>query len=496
MTDSHRERAAERARVEVAEGFESESSLNMPLGDLIARPPIWCAPDVSLQAAVQRLHAERIGSIVICDPAQRPLGIFTLHDLRAVVASGDAGFDEPIARFMTPSPLGLPPEARAFDAAILMAGRHFGHVCVIEGGRLVGVVSERDLFALQRVKLVQLTRTISQAADVAALVAMRPRIRQLMDTFLVQGVGVEQLTRIITLLNDQTVSRIIELTLASRGKPDIPFAWIAFGSEGRREQTLSTDQDNGILFLPAQGRTCEQAREQLLPLASAINKALAECGFPLCKGNVMASNPALCLSAQEWRSTFAEMIEHATPENLLRSSIYFDLRGIWGEVDAVRALQQSVLEQSGANTIFQHMMAANALRTRPPLGLIRDFAVERDRGGRATLDLKLQGLTLFVDAARILALSHGVVEANTLDRLRALVASGVLAEADSQAWSTAFCFIQLLRMRTHQTQLRLGEPLSNRLDPDSLNPLDRRILREALRQAKGLQRRLELQYRL
>ncbi len=475
----------------------SENSLDIALRDLVTRKPVTCPPDMSLRSAVRRIHECKVGSVIVASADERPLGIFTVHDLRRVIADGETDLEQPIHLFMTPAPLGLPPDARAFDAALLMAGQRFGHICVIDQGRLYGVISERDLFALQRVKLVQLTRGIAQADSVEALVAARQRISQLIDTLLVQGVDVEQVTKIITMLNDHTVDRAIELCLAEHGDPGVKFSWLAFGSEGRREQTLSTDQDNGILFQLRDGMSAEQARQKLLPLAEKINHLLADCGFPLCKGNIMASNPKLCLSAEEWEYTFGDMIERATPDNLLRSSIYFDLRGIWGDLEAVEKLQTKVLEEASKNSIFQHMMAANALRSKPPLGVIRDFVLSRlDGATKATLDLKVQGLTAFVDGARILALANRIGESNTQDRISALAGAGVVKMSDAQAWNAAISFIQMLRMRTHQAQARSGKEMTNRLDPDTLNPLDRQILKEAFRQARALQRRLELEFRV
>src|SRR5690606_21032169 len=193
-----------------------------------------------------------------------------------------------------------------------------------------GVVSERDLFALQRVDLVHLARAIGNSADVAELVRWRREIHRLVDSMLAHGASASQITHIITLLNDQTVCRVIELCRQSHAGPRIPFTWLCFGSEARGEQTLHTDQDNGILFEAANDRQAGHIRQRLLPLAQHINEMLAECGFTLCSGQIMAGNPELCLSRHEWQRRFTQCIRSATPENLLASSIFFDLRVVWG----------------------------------------------------------------------------------------------------------------------------------------------------------------------
>ncbi|WWG79452.1 putative nucleotidyltransferase substrate binding domain-containing protein [Pseudomonas poae] len=478
------------------ETLGTQYSLNTRLGELAMRHPVMCSPQTPLREAVTQMHEQQVGSIVIVDDQQAPQGIFTLRDLRQVVADGTGDFSQAIVGHMTQAPLFLTPDHSAFDAAIAMTERHIAHVCLVKDQRLCGVVSERDLFSLQRVDLVHLARTIRNAPRVDHLVAMRGEIGQLVERMLAHGASSTQITHIITLLNDHTVCRVIELTLAEKGDPGVPFSWLCFGSEGRREQTLYTDQDNGILFEARDAAEAAELRGRLLPLAQQINQSLALCGFSLCKGNVMAGNPELCLSRAEWARRFAAFIREATPENLLGSSIYFDLRVVWGDEQGCEQLRQSILDQVADNRLFQRMLAENALRQRPPVGRFRDFVLTRNGAEKATLDLKVQGLTPFVDGARLLALANGIHANNTLERLRQLVIKAVIEPLDGAAYEEAYHFIQQTRMQQHQLQSRENQPYSNRVDPDSLNHLDRRILRESLRQAQRLQTSLTLRYQL
>ncbi|MGS0542771.1 putative nucleotidyltransferase substrate binding domain-containing protein [Pseudomonas sp. Y5-11] len=478
------------------ETLGTQYSLNTRLGELAMRHPVTCSPDTPLREAVKLMHEQQVGSIVAVDEHKAPLGIFTLRDLREVVANGSGDFSEAIERHMTCSPFFLSPDHSAFDAAIAMTERHIAHVCLVKDQRLCGVVSERDLFSLQRVDLVHLARTIRSAQRIEQLVSLRGEIGQLVERMLAHGASSTQITHIITLLNDHTVCRVIELTLAEKGDPGVPFSWLCFGSEGRREQTLHTDQDNGILFEARDAAQAAEIRGKLLPIAQQINQSLAQCGFSLCKGNIMAGNPELCLSRAEWARRFAAFIREATPENLLGSSIYFDLRVVWGDEKSCAQLRRRILDQVGDNRLFQRMMAENALRNRPPVGRFREFVLARKNGEKATLDLKVQGLTPFVDGARLLALAHGIETNNTLERLRQLVEKQVIERLDGAAYEEAYHFIQQTRMQQHQIQTRENLPWSNRVDPDSLNHLDRRILRESLRQAQRLQSSLALRYQL
>ena len=490
------DQALRAVQADVASEVSGDASLSAPLANLVRRTPVTCEAETPIRTALERMKGERVGSLIAIDAERHPGGVFTLHDLLSRVVTADISLDAPIRDVMTPRVFALPPQATAHEAAVLMARQGIGHVCVVEDGRLTGVVSERDLFSLQRIGLVNLSRSITHAPDIQVLARHARDIHRLIDQMLVQGASVAQLSQIITLLNDHVARRAIEIVLAETGRPPVPFTWLAFGSEGRQEQTLKTDQDNGILFVLPDGKSADAVRAELLPVARRINEALDACGYPLCTGNIMASNPACCLSLEEWKQRFSRWIDQGTPEHLLNASIFFDVRVLWGSDGPGKELRNWVSARVADNPRFLRQMAENALRNSPPLGLVREFVVEGSGEHADELDLKLRGTTPFVDGARLLALAHRIVESNTPARLRAAARAGVLRDTEAEAWCDAFSFIQLLRMRNHQAQARAGEALDNHIDPDGLNELDRRILKESFRQARKLQARIRLDYQL
>lgn len=473
-----------------------DNSLNTPVRQLIKREPITCLPDTPLSSALRAMREQHVGSMIVVDDNDHVLGIFTLHDLLDRVATTDSGTDIPICEVMTPEPLTLPADALAHEAALLMARHGFGHICVVERNRLLGMLSERDIFALQRVGIASLGHAIARASNIEQLIPLGHDIHRLIEQMLAQGASVEQLTRLIATLNDNLTRRVLTLVLDGQEHTLPPFVWLAFGSEGRSEQTLKTDQDNGILFHCEENQEPEELREQLLPVAKRINDALAECGFPLCPGNIMASNPECCLSLDEWKARFSRWIDQGTPEHLLKSTIFFDFRPLYGDSKQLEPLRGWLLEKTEKNSRFRRQLAENAMHIRPPLGLFGEFKLAHGGEHAHTLDLKVQGLTPFVDAARIIALANAIGETNTDARLQAAAENGALRQEDVSAWCEAYHFIQLLRMRTHRRQAREGKELSNRLDPDTLNELDRRILKEAFRQGRKLQNKLALEYQL
>jgi CBS domain-containing protein len=293
--------------------------------------------------------------------------------------------------------------------------------------QLAGVVSERDLFAMQRIGLRNVRKVIEAAADIDALCRAAGDVRRLCLNMLAQGVNAEKLTQFISGLNDSLTRRVIEIVGAGHALDGLDWAWLAFGSEGRYEQTLSTDQDNGLVFA-APVEEAAVLREAFLPFARAVNERLAQCGFPLCKGNVMASNPELCLSVDEWHGKFGGWMRANSPQALLDATIYFDFRPIYGQEDLADELRAWLLEmtRSHARRCSCASWPENAIQVEPPIGFIRDFTFDKNPEFPHTLDLKAGGARLFVDVARILSLAHGVTDSGTAQRLRALAERGKL----------------------------------------------------------------------
>lgn len=487
------EQSKQALQAQYAKSSSDQQSMSSTLASLIRREPVSCAPETPLRTVLETMHKLGIGSMIAVDEKKKPVGIFTLHDVLDRVALAGISLDTALSAVMSPNPLTLPPNALAHDAALVMAKHGFRHLLVEADGQLKGLISEKDLFSLQRVGLRQISGAIRNAQALDTLKHSAADIRQLAHNMLAQGVAAEQLTQIISTLNDLLTSRIIELELrADAAARAVDFCWLALGSEGRLEQTLNTDQDNGILFAASESDDLEAIRGVLLPFAKRVNLALAACGFPLCNGEVMASNPKWCLSLEEWKHTFANWIDHGDPMALLYSTIFFDFRPLHGADHLAFELREWLRDVARKNTRFLHQMAANALRNRPPTGSILDYFT----GQAGDLDLKLSGITPFVDAARIFSLAVGGKETNTLQRLREIMEPLHIGPQDAEAWSEAFLFIQLLRLRLHHAQCQRQETLSNKVDPDSFNQLDQRILKEAFRQARKLQTKLALEYQL
>ena len=478
----------------------AERALESPLSSLPRKQAVTCAPDTPLVDALRRMHAARVGSILALDAQGRVQGILTRHDVLERVALARPADHTPVLQVMTQPVFTLDERASLQEAALAMSRHGIRHLPITADGDLVNIVSERDLFALQKLSLKQVSGAIRAAADRSALKAAGVEIRRFAQHLLAQGLSARSLTQLLSHLNDLLTERLVQLVAAEHGLDLRRACWLAFGSEGRSEQTIATDQDNGLIFL-ADDAALE--RPAWLAMAQDVNRALDECGYPLCKGGIMAGNPACCLTPDEWRTRFEHWMEHGAPQDLLNASIFFDFRALAGNASLVAPLQAAVVARAASLPRFMKQMAENALRNRPPLNWRGGLDAKTD-GSAKGIDLKLNGTAIFVDCARLYALAHGLAQTGTRERFEAFArVTGVPAQ-EAESWVGAFEYLQMFRLRiqmqgAESSGMQPGSTVAvgdnpNRVDVASLNQVDLRILKECFRVARRLQQRLEMDY--
>jgi CBS domain-containing protein len=458
------------------------------------KPPAAVSGDTPLSQALALMNGRRIGALVVVDAAGAALGILTRGDVLERVTMPQLSLDTPVSKVMSAPVRTLDAGASAQDAVLMMSRHAIRHLPVTERGRVVGIVSERDLLTLQRPSTERLSDTIHAAHSVDELRTVAHEIRRFAGELLAQGVGAHQLTKLISHLNDVLTERLVQLIADAHRLSLQRACWLSFGSEGRSEQTIATDQDNGLVFdseAPARDRAA------WLAFAGDVNEALDACGYPLCKGNVMASNPQCCLTSAEWCARFLGWIEHGAPQDLLNASIYFDVRPLAGRTELAQPMLDLVFSRPAQVPRFIKQMAENALFRRPPLnwlGVIDSQEVD----GRAMVNLKLQGTAIFVDAARLYALAHGVAQTSTLRRFEAVGPMLHAEPHESEGWIAAFEFLQKLRLQVQVMSNPSGGAVAadhlNLAEVPALNDIDRRVLKESFRVARRLQQRMELDY--
>lgn len=483
------EQSRQAMRNSVASKALHEQSLESRLGDLIRRAPIVTSPQTSLREALTLIHEKKVGSVLITEDGHEILGILTRDDVLSRVTLAGISLETPICEVMSKNVKALTVDDTAEEAAVMMSQFRIRHVPVLDQGRIVGCISERDLFSLQRLSFDTISSAVRLAEDVAALQECAANIRKFARSLLGQGVKARQLTFLISHLNDVLTSRLVTLLAHQYGLDLNDFAWIALGSEGRSEQTIATDQDNALIYVD-RGDVVIKAR--YIAFAREVNVALDACGYPLCKGNIMASNPTLCLTQQEWRNRFVHWVEHGYPEDLLNAGIFFDCRSLVGNDQLLKELRTEVTEMTAATPRFLKLMAEASLRNTVPLNWLGSLDTKKINN-KQVIDLKLQGTAIVVEIARIYALAHRIEALNTQERLAALGRVAGVPKKESAAWIAAFQYLQTLRLAI-QLEGNLIEDNPNALDVDTLNAVDRTILKGSLARIRALQQRLELDY--
>ncbi len=466
-----------------------EQSLESRLGDLIRRAPVVTSPHTSLREALTLVHEKQVGSVLITEDGREILGILTRDDVLSRVTLAGLSLDTPISAVMSKNVKSLTVDDTAEEAAIMMSRFRIRHVPILEQGRIVGCISERDLFSLQRLSFDTISSAVRMAEDVSALQECAANIRKFARSLLEQGVKARQLTFLISHLNDVLTSRLVILLAHQHELDTDDFAWIALGSEGRSEQTIATDQDNALIYVD---RGEAVLKDRYLSFAREVNDALDACGYPLCKGNIMASNPTLCLTQQEWRNRFAHWVEHGHPEDVLNAGIFFDFRSLVGNDQLLKVLRSEVTEMTATMPRFLKLMAEAALRNTVPLNWLGSLDTKKI-DNKQVIDLKMQGTAIVVEVARIYALAHRIEALNTQERLAALGRLAGVPKKESMAWIAAFQYLQTLRLSIQLDGGIIGDN-PNALDVETLNAVDRTILKGSLARIRSLQQRLELDY--
>ena len=374
-----------------------------------------------------------------------------------------------------------------------MVSRNIHHVLVTRQGAPIGVVTAHDLMVLQGKSPLNVVRFIEAQTNVQDLAKANQRIRGLLPLLLREGANASHITRVVAEVNDRLIVKILQFAEAKLGPPPVPYCWVVLGSEGRREQTFKTDQDNALVYTDSEDSA--SAREYFAQLAAFAQNALLTCGYPVCPGNYMASNPRWRRPLQAWLTLFHEWITRAELHGTEDALIFLDMRPVAGDFSLYQALAAKNREWLNDGGLFKSVLAFISTTHKPPLGFFRNFVLERSSEHKDQLDLKLFGTGPIVDAARVFALDAGTEYTNTSDRLSALSSGPERDPTIFQDMQEAFEFLTLLRLECQLRQVREGKELSNYISPDSLTQLQRSMLKEAFRAAARAQALIEERFR-
>lgn len=442
--------------------------------------------------AARRLSREGVGSIVVLDPDGAPVGIVTDRDFRRkVVSEGRDPGTTPVRDIMSRPLVTLPPTAFAFEAVLEMTRHRIRHVVLVEDGRAIGVVSSRDFLALQTTHPVTLAREITRAGSLDAVAALAARVTTLVRRLVDERGTAYDIGQIVAELNDRIVVRVLALTagaLEEAGEDAAPlrYCWLAFGSEARREQTLRTDQDNGLVYEDTPPPLAARAAAYFRCFAETAIRGLVHVGFPPCPGDAMASNPAWCQPVSVWEGYFRRWMREAGPEHVLAACIYFDLRPVGGTIEVAARLLEAVRD-APRHRAFLGYLARDVVERRVPLTLFGNVAVPRSGPHRGAVDLKGAGSLQLAGAGRVYGLSLALHETNTIDRIRAAATHGIFSPAEARDISDAYQHLTRLRLVHQLENLDRAEAPDNYIVPSRLSRADALLMREALKTISSVQ---------
>jgi len=445
---------------------------------------------VSIAQAAQEMTKHNVSSLLIMQNDSL-LGILTDKDFRQRCIAKGVSVEEPVDTIMSSDVLTIPSDAIAFDAFMLMTRKHIHHLPVYEGDELKGVVNITDFMRSEGKNSVYLNSAIRKSKTIEEIARHSAQIPSLQSQLVKMGATAEHLGNSVSAITTAITLRLIEMAEQKLGSAPVPYAWVAAGSQARREQTSHSDQDNGLII---SDQLNNKDKKWFEDLATFVCDGLNQCGFVYCPGDVMASNPKWRQTVSVWQSYFDEWIDNPQPKALMYSSIFFDLRTIHGDKKLLKNIRKKILKKTRKNTLFLGLLIQNALQLRPPLGFFRDFVLVDDGEHNDTLNLKLNGIMPIVDLARIYALAEGVTAVNTTKRLKKTAGTASLSKEGSANLLDAFEFLGTLRIQHQAKQIDSGKTADNFMPPTEISKLEREHMKDAFKVIKTMQSSLQMRF--
>lgn len=467
-----------------------------PVEDVATKEVISVPENTSIREAAKIMCENSISSLIIMDKDGIPVGIITDKDLRKKVVAMARNVEEPVKNIMSFPIIKIDAKDYCFEAVVKMLKYNLHHLLVIKNGQISGIVTNHDIMMLQGFSPITVVRDLEIQQNVEGLMNAAKQINSIVGNLISQGAKASNITRIITEINDRIVRKIIQFAEREFGQPPVPYCWIALGSEGRKEQTFKTDQDNALIYADPKPEEQEEVQKYFLAFTEYVKSNLLKCGFPPCPGDIMASNPKWCQPLKVWKKYFSQWIYTPKGENINLSNIFIDFRGIYGDLTLEESLRDFVLSTAKDQRVFLGYLANLAVRNRPPLGFFKTFVVEKSGEHKDKLNLKIKGIAPIVDIIRLFSLEKGVRETSTLERIETLKTKHTVVRDYAEEIIYAFEFLMLLRIRHQYEQVLQGSMPDNFIDPEKLSNLEKKLLKDTFQLISKLQDLLIERYKL
>ncbi len=479
-----------RAHVENG-GNEGMGLMSARVRDMITREPVTISSQVTIQQAAKKMSKEGVSCLLVADE-EKLNGIVTDKDLRMRVVAEGLSYNTPLSKIMTDDPFYIGAEDYLFDALLTMSRKNIRHLPILDNGKIAGVITSTNIIQKQTTSMVYLVGDIYKRDTVLGLKEVVKLVPSMVMNLVDSGATAHNIGHVVSTVTDAIAIRLLQMAEKELGEPPVPYAWIVVGSEARHEQTALSDQDNGILLDDSYNEA--EHGEYFQALAKYVTDGLNKCGYVYCPGDVMASNEKWRQPLAQWKTYFAKWIDAPEPEALMLSSIFFDMRAIYGEESLYTELRDFVLKKSTGNRIFLSFMAGNALTHQPPLGFFKNFVLIRGGDHDHTFDLKHNGVVPIIDLARTYSLDAGLAEVNTQDRLQAAAGEKVISQDGAKDLLDALEFISITRLRHQARQIRNAQKADNFMAPEHMSHFERNHLKDAFNVVKTMQSALASAY--
>lgn len=466
--------------------------MQTPVRALLKRSPITVSPTTTIRAAAQLMSEQRVSSVLVVEDGHL-FGLVTDRDLRNRALAAGLDTARPVIDIATVAPLTMDVRAPGFDALLLMARHNVHHVPVLDGTRVVGMITATDVTEQHSTSAVYLAGDIHKQTTVEALITAAGKVKVLQTHLDAAGASAYATGHIVTAITDALTTRLLHLGEAKFGPPPVEYAWVAAGSQARSEQTAKSDQDNCMILDDAYDEAAHAA--YFKSLSTFVCDGLDACGYIHCPGDMMAMTDKWRQPQRVWAEYFRRWVDTPEPMALMLTCVFFDVRVVSGQRKLLADLRADVLRRAKDNSLFLAHMVGNALKHQPPLGLFGGLSTIRSGDHKGTIDLKHSGIVPVIDLARVYSLAAGDDAVNTHDRLAHAADSGEISPPAVRDLRDALEFLSSLRIRHQARQIAAGQDADNYLRPDELSNFERGQLKDAFGVVKSLQDVLSQRYR-
>ncbi len=452
---------------------------------------ISCPLQTPVSAVAALISEHNASAALIHAESGEIVGIVTDGDIRGRIVAAGVALNEPAYRIMSSPLVTIAARAVIYEALLLMEQHSIQHLAVTDDtGRIVGVIQNQELLQFRNYGPIVLTREVEEAATPEEVVASCRRVPGLARALVDCGAHPHLITRMITAVCNAATRRLVALAEQELGAPPVPYVFLALGSQGREEMTLSSDQDNAIVYTAPDEESRLRAEAYLPELGRYVCSWLARAGYSYCRGEVMAQNPQWCQPLTVWKKYFSKWIQHAEAQQLLEFTIFFDFTAVCGDAEIARELRQHVNTTALAHPAFYPQFAQDSLQFKPPTRLFGRIIGNEQPG---QLDLK-DAMIPIISFARLYALRQQVDANNTLDRLKALAEVDILPETSARELAESYDFLLRLRLRQQTETQTAGQIPDNTINLRRLSHAEQMLLNQSFAQIIAVQKRISYDF--